>query len=133
YRAVSRDGPGSNRGNEMVRKTRRGSRSRWLALLLAGALLAGACGAEDESTATQDDASVDGGGSDDGGAEPAADEAEIEDSTKGVTDTEINIGVHAPETIGGIDIGNILGLGDLTQLYWDTVNENGGIHGRTVN
>jgi ABC-type branched-subunit amino acid transport system substrate-binding protein len=104
-----------------------------LALLLAAVLVAGACGAEDESTATEDDSSVDGGGSDDGGAEPAGEEPEIEDSAKGVTDTEINIGVHAPETIGGIDVGEILGLGDLTKLYWDTVNENGGIHDRTVN
>lgn len=101
-------------------------------MLLSGVLVAGACGAEDEST-TEEDSSVDAGTAADGGAEPPAEEPEIEDSTRGVTDTEINIGVHAPETIGGIDVGDFLGLGDLTQLYWDTVNEQGGIHGRTVN
>jgi len=105
---------------------------RWMCLLLLGALLAGACGAEDESTATDDDSSVDGGGVREPDEDPAEDEAEIEDSTTGVTDSTIKIGVHAPETIGGIDIGDFLGLGDLTELYWDTVNEQGGIHGRTV-
>lgn len=121
-----------------MRNTRRGLTGRWLPLLLAGLLVAAACGADEESTATDDDTSVDGGGAEDrgteaGGDEPAEEEPEIEDSAKGVTDTEINIGVHAPETIGGIDIGDLLGIGDLTQLYWDTVNEQGGIHGRTVN
>lgn len=104
---------------------------RWMTLLLAGALLVGACGADDESTATDDDTAVDGGGEEQ--AKPVEDKPEIEDSTRGITDTEINIGVHAPETIGGIDIGDFLGLGDITQLYWDTVNEAGGIHGRMVN
>ncbi len=104
---------------------------RPLCLLLAGTLLVGACGAEDESTANGEDSSVDGGGAGEP-AEEAAAEAEIEDSTTGVTDSTVKIGVHAPETIGGIDIGEILGLGDLTKLYWDTVNEDGGIHGRTV-
>lgn len=103
-------------------------------MLLVGALLVSACGADDESTATDDDSSLDSGGGD----EPAEDatedatEAEIEDSTTGVTDSAIKIGIHAPETIGGIDIGDLLGLGDLTQLYWDMVNEQGGIHGRAV-
>jgi len=114
-----------------MRTIRRRPRGRLLAVLLAGLLTVAACGADDESTATEDDASVDGGG--DAEEEEPAPEAEIEDSTTGVTDTEINIGIHAPETIGGIDVGSILGLGDLTNLYWDTVNENGGIHGRTVN
>ncbi len=103
--------------------------------LLAALLLAAACGAEDEST-TADATDVEADASDGGAAEdepPAESEPEIEDSTTGVTDSEINIGIHAPETIGGIDVGDFLGLGDLTQLYWDTVNENGGIHGRTVN
>jgi len=102
-----------------------------MGLLLVGALLVGACGAEDESTGTADDSSVDGGAGEPDEA-PAEDEPEIEDSTTGVTDSAIKIGIHAPETIGGIDIGDILGLGDLTQLYWDTVNEKGGIHGRAV-
>jgi len=57
---------------------------------------------------------------------------EIEDSTSGVSDTEIRIGIHAPESVGGIDLGDILGLGDMTTLYWDTVNVNGGINGRQV-
>lgn len=106
---------------------------RWMCGLLAAALLMGACGAEDESTATDDDASVDGGSEgSEAQEEPASEEAEIEDSTTGVTDSTIKIGIHAPETIGGIDIGDLLGLGDLSKLYWDTVNENGGIHGRTV-
>ncbi|MDE0778388.1 MAG: ABC transporter substrate-binding protein [Nocardioides sp.] len=96
-------------------------------------MLMGACGAEDESTAADDDGSLDSGGEQPSAAEDEAEaEAEIEDSTTGVTDSVIKIGIHAPETIGGIDIGDILGLGDLTQLYWDTVNEQGGIHGRTV-
>lgn len=111
---------------------------RWMALLLVGALLVSACGAEDESTATDDDSSLDGSGGEGPAGDAAEDEteteaeAEIEDSTTGVTESAIKIGVHAPETIGGIDIGDFLGLGDLTQLYWDTVNEQGGIHGRTV-
>ena len=105
---------------------------RWVCVLLAAALLVAACGAEDESTAG-DDPSVDGGAEEsEPQEEPEAEEAEIEDSTTGVTDSTISIGVHAPETIGGIDIGDILGLGDMTRLYWDTVNEAGGIHGRTV-
>ena len=107
---------------------------RWVCVLLAAALLTGACGAEDESTAV-DDASVDGGAEDPASQEestPQEEEAEIEDSTTGVTESTIKIGVHAPETIGGIDIGDLLGLGDMTKLYWDTVNEQGGIHGRTV-
>lgn len=106
---------------------------RWVCVLLAAALLTGACGAEDESTAV-DDASVDSEAEDRGTQEESTpqEEAEIEDSTTGVTESTIKIGVHAPETIGGIDIGDLLGLGDMTKLYWDTVNEQGGIHGRTV-
>lgn len=109
-----------------------------MSLLLVAAVLLGACGAEDESTATNDDAAGDGDTEEPAEApeeptEAPEEEPEIEDSTTGVTDSAINIGIHAPETIGGIDIGDILGLGDLTQLYWDTVNEAGGIHGRTVN
>lgn len=103
---------------------------RWMGLLLAGVLLLSACGADDESSSADGDASVDGGAGEP--SQTPEGEAEIEDSTTGVTDSTIKIGVHAPETIGGIDIGDILGLADLTQLYWDTVNEQGGIHGREV-
>ena len=103
---------------------------RWIGLLLAGALLISACGADEESTSSDGDASVDGGTGDP--SQAPVEEVEIEDSTTGVTDSAIKIGVHAPETIGGIDIGGILGLADITQLYWDTVNEQGGIHGRDV-
>ena len=57
-------------------------------------------------------------------------EVEIEDSTTGVTglcdqDRRPRPGDHRRHRLGGI-----LGLADITQLYWDTVNEQGGIHGR---
>ena len=56
----------------------------------------------------------------------------IPDSDAGVTEDTIHIGIHAPETLSGIDIGSILGLRPLTEAYWDTVNQNGGINGRMV-
>ena len=48
----------------------------------------------------------------------------IPDSDAGVTEDTIHIGIHAPETLSGIDIGSILGLRPLTEAYWDTVNQN---------
>ncbi len=56
----------------------------------------------------------------------------LPDSTDGVTDDTIRIGVHAPETLSGIDLSSILGLRQITEAYWDTVNEDGGINGRSV-
>lgn len=104
-----------------------------VALLAAVATVAAACGAEDESTSTgEGDASVEQQGSGDAEAGTGDEGPELEDSSDGVTDDEILVGINAPETIGGIDIGDLLGLGDLTDLYWDTVNADGGIHGRQV-
>ncbi len=122
---------------------------------LAALLVVAACGSKDESSTPEPAATaapaapaattapVDSGapadtGAPDDTAAPATEAPavtgppEITDSTSGVTDTTIRIGIHAPETIGGIDIGKILGLGDITKLYWSTVNAAGGINGRTV-
>lgn len=99
---------------------------RAFAVTLVVAMLVAACGAKSESSSGQGlDASSASSAS--GTTAP-----KVQDSSAGVTDREITIGVHAPETIGGVDIGSILGLGDITRLYWDTVNEAGGINGRTV-
>ena len=110
--------------------TFRGSATRAVGLVLVGLLTVTACGAEDESSSGDDTESPSGREQPES---PPDEGPEIENSTTGVTDTSIDIGIHAPETIGGIDIGDLLGLGDLTDLYWDTVNEGGGIHGRQVN
>ncbi|HEX5365035.1 MAG TPA: ABC transporter substrate-binding protein [Acidimicrobiales bacterium] len=104
-----------------------------LVLLGAMAMLVAACGADDESTSQGEaDRSVEEEGGGDAEAGSSAGEPEIEDSSEGVTDDEVLIGIHAPETISGIDIGDLLGLGDLTRLYWDTINADGGVNGRKV-
>lgn len=58
--------------------------------------------------------------------------ATIPDSTVGVTDSEIRIGVHVPNTRGGIPLGSILGLSEVSTAYWNSVNAAGGINGRKV-
>lgn len=129
----------------------KGTRSS-AAVLAALLVFAAACGSKDESSDTNppaetsatsppsDSTPTDSTESD--ATDPPATEAteapvatdppEIEDSKSGVTDTEVRIGIHAPETVGGIDLGDTLGLGDMTVLYWETVNANGGVNGRQV-
>lgn len=56
----------------------------------------------------------------------------LADPTAGVSDDTIRIGVHLPETLSGIPIGEILGIGKLSDAFWSYTNANGGINGRTV-
>lgn len=98
-----------------------------LSLVVALALVAG-CGSKDEDPGS----SGEGNGTTVASSPGGTDAAEIPDSATGVSDTEVRVGIHAPETLGGIDIGDLLGIGDITQLYWDTINDAGGINGRKV-
>lgn len=89
-------------------------------------LVAAACGSKNkDSSAAKDD--VDGKAT-----TTVAPKATIPDSTVGVTDTEVHIGIHVPESRGGIPLGSILGIQDLSKAYWASVNKAGGVNGRTV-
>lgn len=108
------------------------------AILMALGLVAAACGSDSEETSESadatassdggsDDGGSDDGGSDDGGGE-AAPAALITDI--GVTDTEIRIGYNAD--LSGIFAANITPIIEATEVYWEFVNDNGGIAGREV-
>ncbi len=105
------------------------SRQRWARILAVGlvvTLVATACGSKNKSdSAGKDDI-------DTTVPTTVAAKATIPDSTVGVTDTEVHIGIHVPETRGGIALGSILGIQDLSKAYWAAVNKGGGINGRTV-
>ncbi|MDW3220469.1 MAG: ABC transporter substrate-binding protein [Acidimicrobiales bacterium] len=129
-----------------------------LALLMALSLLAAACGDDGGSDASggDDGATVEGdgdgddaGGGDDGGTDDGdtgdddggtddGDDGEPVDLTasfRGVTEETITIGVAAIDAEAlldfGFDFGNVP-LEPLLQSWADTLNENGGIHGRNV-
>lgn len=106
-----------------------GSTHRWkglAALLLAMALLAGACGGRSDDNA-------DGGGdSDSGGADngeqtvelASADDCENYDGTQGVTDDTIKLGNSLPQS-GLFSVFDKVRVG--MQAYFDSVNADGGV------
>ncbi|MEM7141317.1 MAG: ABC transporter substrate-binding protein [Actinomycetota bacterium] len=125
------------------------------ALLLAFALFAAACGddggddaadAEGGDAAVEDDSSGDGDSdapADDGepadeepaDEEPADDPVELTASSDGVTAETIKIGIASIDTEAllqfGFDLGNVP-LEPLLDSWATTLNDNGGVNGRTV-
>ncbi len=114
-------------------------------LVLALVLIAAACGGDDDTEAgTTDDgdggaetteAAGDEGGEDtsgdDAGGDEGADGEAAELATDfGVTDDEIRIGYNAD--LSGIFATTVLPIIEATEVYWEVVNENGGIAGREV-
>lgn len=54
-------------------------------------------------------------------------------ATVGVSDKEIRFGIHLPETIGGVNVGAILKLRQLSEAFWNYTNDvKGGVNGRKV-
>ena len=94
----------------------------------AGAGTAAASGAPAPASATSPTRTATGSGQSATAAAPAATSA----PTVSVSDTAIRIGVHAPQTISGVNVEPIIKLGALTNAYWSWVNDHGGINGRKV-
>lgn len=103
------------------------SRNKWLKVVATGVILtmvATACGSKNKSSESSDNI--------DKKSTTTTVLDTIPDSTVGVTDTEVHIGIHVPESRGGIPLGSILGIQDLLTAFWNGVNKSGGINGRTV-
>lgn len=94
--------------------------TRWLALVLALLMVAAACGGSDDDGEAEDG---------DGGGVQAADFVEATTDI-GVDDEEIRIGYNAAVT--GIFAATVAPIIEATEVYWEWVNENGGIAGREV-
>ena len=128
---------------------------RWLlALLAVFALVAAACGDDDDDTSSSESEQVESEGSEEQaaaeeetaeeeGAEEEAEEEEAEEEGAeedaaagelatgiGVDDETIKIGYNAD--LSGIFAPLVIQIIDATEVYWETVNENGGIAGRMV-
>lgn len=112
-----------------------------LALLLTLGLVAAACGGSDgdatDTDSTEDTAAEDTGTTEDTAAE--TDDTMAEDDAAasgdiatdiGVDDTTIKVGYNAD--LSGIFAPLVTQIIDATEVYWETVNENGGIAGRMV-
>lgn len=103
------------------------------AMLLALALIAAACGSDGDS---DDEDASDGG---DTSASTDSGDDDGEDTMLptelitgiGVTDTEIRIGYNA-DLSGPIFSANVIPIVEATEVYWEWVNDNGGIAGREV-
>lgn len=95
-----------------------------MVVVLCAALLLAACGSSDEDE--------DAGGS--------VDDTETSTTTtesgpqwdKGVTDTEVRIGIHAPLKIGNLDVSDLVGFGSISETFWAYSNQNRKINGRSV-
>lgn len=140
--------------------TQRRSLLRLLALLLSFVLVAAACGDDSDDGAdgtivdNSDDGSADDGGddnssaddssADDGSSDDGADDdssgddgsSELTASSKGVTESEIHVGVSLLDFQALVDLGlSAAGWGDQI-AYWDImiedVNANGGVLGRDI-
>ncbi len=117
---------------------------RLLALLMAFGLVAAACGssdddaADDGDTATTEDAGDDAGSDDGDDAAEEDDEAMEEEAgdpaelttDSGVTATAIRIGINAD--LSGPFASLVAEIVESQTVYWEWVNENGGIGGRDV-
>jgi ABC-type branched-subunit amino acid transport system substrate-binding protein len=114
---------------------------RLLALLLAFGLVAAACGGSDddegEDTDTTEEGTEDGTGDEDADADGAAaddDEGAAADgellTDYGVTDTQIFVGLNAD--LSGPFAALVSEIVEAQMVYWEWVNENGGIAGREV-
>lgn len=116
---------------------------RLLALLMAFGMVAAACGdsgdddggdTDDdttEETDTEEEDTGDDGGEDDGdeGAMEDVDPADIA-TDFGVSDTEIRVGLNAD--LSGPFAALVSEIVEAQVVYWEFVNENGGIAGREV-
>ncbi|MGB5758212.1 MAG: ABC transporter substrate-binding protein [Acidimicrobiales bacterium] len=107
--------------------------TKWWAILLALVLVAAACGGGDDETSTGDTGTEttaeSGGDSGDSGGDSGAAPAELA-TDFGVTDDEIRIGYNAD--LSGIFAASVLPIVEATEVYWEFVNDNGGIAGREV-
>ncbi len=113
-----------------------------LALLLTLGLVAAACGGDGDGDATDTDSTEDTVAEDTGTTEDTAaetDDTMAEDDAAasgdiatdiGVDDTTIKVGYNAD--LSGIFAPLVTQIIDATEVYWETVNENGGIAGRMV-
>lgn len=114
---------------------------KWWALFLALALIASACGGGDDdeggsdagddssSESTDDSSSDDSSGGDDDTAGDDAPAGELLTDI-GVDDETIKIGYNAD--LSGIFAPLVIQIIEATEVYWDWVNDNGGIAGRMV-
>lgn len=112
-----------------------------LALLMAFGLVAAACGSDGEDTSAADtaaesdedtsstEAEDDEGAEDDEAMEDDAEPAALT-TDFGVTDTEIRVGLNAD--LSGPFAALVSEIVESQRVYWEVVNENGGIAGRQV-
>ena len=115
---------------------------KWWAMLLALAMIVAACGGDDDDTSSDSDgetAADSTEGEDSGTDDTAADDTSGDDTGGdpgelvtdfGVTDDEIRIGYNAD--LSGIFAASVLPIIEATEVYWEWVNDNGGIAGREV-
>jgi len=119
---------------------------RLLALLMAFGLVAAACGGSDDADSSSDDSSTDAdsgdegsddddddsmeeGDDDEGAMEEGGDPAEVA-TDFGVTDDTIRIGINAD--LSGPFAALVSEIVLSQEVYWEMVNENGGIGGRMI-
>ncbi len=103
---------------------------RLLALLMAFGLVAAACGSSDDDAADGGDADTSTDAGDDGGdAEPAGDPAEVA-TDYGVTEDTIRIGINGD--LSGPFAALVSEIVEAQVVYWEMVNDRGGIGGRMI-
>lgn len=110
------------RSRSYRRPSRRPAVSVVLVLVLVLLLGVAGCG---RKGATSDSSSPAPAGT----GEPPADEV---GDTTGVTDSTIKIGLHAPLTLGSVDVESLLKVRAQAEAYWGAVNDAGGINDRKV-
>lgn len=107
-----------------------------LALVLVLALVAAACGRDEDgddaadTTTPEDTSGTDGDGEDEAAGPASADDCESYDGTQGVTDDSIKIGVSLP--LSGVFAAAFSEIAVGYDAYFDYLNEQGGINGRRV-
>lgn len=119
------------------------TRKLW-AVLMALALFAAACGSDDSEPEAETSSEVEPAGTEESNDADPADTAESDTDGSGdtddapteiltdfgVTDDEIRIGYNAD--LSGLFATTVIPIVEATEVYWEFVNDNGGIAGREV-
>jgi len=102
-----------------------------LLLVAAVAVLALACGEDEEGDGVEEPTATEEGTPSEGETPSAGDLSDIPEDTTGITDTEIKLGTHIPLTgVAGI-YGNAIVPG--IKAYFDYINDTeGGVNGRKI-